>query len=72
MNMKTIFGFFSSALAGATAQNIAAAGNSGQTVVLNLRFTIPRLLTDTSNLKDKQQEKCQVRFVADSRRSVTT
>jgi hypothetical protein len=38
--MKTIFGFFSAAVAGATAQTIAAAANSGQTVVLNLRFTI--------------------------------
>jgi hypothetical protein len=38
--MKTIFGGFSSALAGVTAQSIAAAANSGQTVVLNLRFTI--------------------------------
>src|SRR5262245_46529163 len=38
--MKTIFGFCSSAMAGATAQRIAAAANSGQTVVLNLRFTI--------------------------------
>src|SRR5215467_4785225 len=36
--MKTIFGFLSSAVAGATAQSIAAAANSGQTVVLNLRF----------------------------------
>jgi hypothetical protein len=38
--MKTIFGFFSSALAGATAQSIAATANIGQTVVLSLRFTI--------------------------------
>src|SRR5262245_5020296 len=45
MSMKTIFGFFSSdfvsaALAGATAQSMAAAANSGQTVVRNLRFTV--------------------------------
>jgi hypothetical protein len=38
--MKTIFGSFPAALAGATAQNIAAAANSGETVVLNLRFMI--------------------------------
>jgi hypothetical protein len=38
--MKTIFGFFSCALAGATAQSIAAAAKSDQAVVLNLRFTI--------------------------------
>src|SRR5262249_560908 len=38
--MKTIFGFFSCALAGATAQSIAAAANSGPTVLLNLPFTI--------------------------------
>src|SRR6266404_4219021 len=38
--MKTIFGSFSAALAGATAQSIAAAANSGRTVVLNLRFMI--------------------------------
>src|SRR5262249_52222566 len=38
--MKTIFGCFSCAFAGATAQSIAAAANSGQTAVLNLRFTI--------------------------------
>src|SRR5215469_14882127 len=38
--MKTIFGFFSAALAGATAQSIAAAANSNQTIVLNLRFMI--------------------------------
>jgi hypothetical protein len=38
--MKTIFGSFSAALAGATAKTIAAAANSGQTVVLSLRFTI--------------------------------
>jgi hypothetical protein len=38
--MKTIFGFFSAALAGAIAQTIAAAANSGQTLVLNVRFTI--------------------------------
>src|SRR5262249_23027232 len=37
--MKTMFGFFSCALAGARAQRIAAAANSGQTVALNLRFT---------------------------------
>src|SRR6476659_8185270 len=36
--MKTIFGFFSCALAGATAQSIAVAANSDQAVVLNLRF----------------------------------
>jgi hypothetical protein len=35
-----MFGFFSCALAGAAAQSVAAAANSGQTVVLNLRFTI--------------------------------
>src|SRR5215472_702138 len=38
--MKTILGFSSAALAGATAQSIAAAANSGHTAVLNLRFTI--------------------------------
>src|SRR5262249_30520216 len=38
--MKTIFGFSSVALAGATAQSIAAAANSGQIAVLNLRFRI--------------------------------
>src|SRR5215831_20532436 len=38
--MKTMFGFFSTAFAGAAAQSIAAAANSGQTAVLNLRFTI--------------------------------
>src|SRR5215471_18470091 len=38
--MKTIFGSLSAALAGATAQSIAAAANRGQTAVLNLRFKI--------------------------------
>src|SRR5215475_15932077 len=38
--MKTILGFRSSALAGPTAHSIAAAANSGHTVVLHLRFTI--------------------------------
>jgi hypothetical protein len=37
--MKTIFGSLSAALAGATAQSIAAAAN-GQTAMLNLRFKI--------------------------------
>src|SRR6516164_2253928 len=38
--MKTMFGFFSCALTGATAQSIVAAVNSGQKAVLNLRFKI--------------------------------
>src|SRR5262249_331009 len=38
--MKTIFGFFSCALAGATAKRIAAAAHSGQREALNLRFMI--------------------------------
>jgi hypothetical protein len=61
--MKTIFGSFSAALAGATAQSIAAAANSGRTAVLNLRFTIlypfirdspnePRTGVDGSNFLD--------------------
>ena len=40
ISMKTIFGFFSAALAGATAQSVAAAVNSNQAIVLNLRFMI--------------------------------
>src|SRR4026209_132039 len=38
--MNTTLGFFSCALAGATAPSIAAAADSGQTAVLNLPFTI--------------------------------
>src|SRR5215472_6037049 len=38
--MKTILGFSSAALAGAATQSIAAAANSGHTVMLNLRYTI--------------------------------
>jgi hypothetical protein len=42
--MKTIFGFFSCALAGATTQSIAAAANSDQAVMLNLRFFMTDIL----------------------------
>jgi hypothetical protein len=38
--MKTILGFSSAALAGATTQSIAATANSGHTAMLKLRFTI--------------------------------